>query len=58
MAAGGISSLNGLLKGLYPDETQVLRETAGEAARGSVRFGTVIRRWYGKLRGRLSGDAS
>jgi monovalent cation:H+ antiporter-2, CPA2 family len=58
MAAGGISSLNGLLKGLYPDEAQVLRETAGEAARGSVRFGTIIRRWYGKLRRRLSGDAS
>ncbi len=58
MAAGGISSLNGLLKGLYPDEAQVLRETAGEAARGSVRFGAIIRRWYGKLRRRLSGDAS
>ena len=58
MAAGGISSLNGLLKGLYPDETQVLRETAGEAARGSARLGTIIRRWYGKLRGKLSGDAS
>ncbi|MFP6740406.1 MAG: cation:proton antiporter [Alphaproteobacteria bacterium] len=58
LAAGGISSLNGLLKGLYPDETQVLRETAGEAARGGVRLGTIIRRWYGKLRGKLSGDAS
>jgi CPA2 family monovalent cation:H+ antiporter-2 len=58
LAAGGISSLNGLLKGLYPDETQVLRETAGEAARGGVQLGTIIRRWYGKLRGKLSGDAS
>lgn len=58
MAAGGISSLNGLLKGLYPGETQVLRETAGEAARGGVRLGTIISRWYGKLRRRLSGDAS
>ena len=54
MAAGGISSLNGLLKGLYPDEAQVLRETAGEAARGGVRLGAMIRRWYGKLRARAA----
>ncbi|MEE2980496.1 MAG: cation:proton antiporter [Pseudomonadota bacterium] len=54
MAAGGISSLNGLLKGLYPGEAQALRETAGEAARGSVRIGAMIRRWYGQLRRRAA----
>jgi len=54
MAAGGISSLNGLLKGLYPGEAQALRETAGEAARGSVRIGAMIRRWYSKLRRRAA----
>ena len=54
LAAGGISSLNGLLKGLYPDEAQVLRETAGEGARGSVRLGAMIRQWFGKLRRRAA----
>ena len=57
MAAEGISNLNELLDGLYPGDAAALRETAGGAARGTVRIAARLRQWYAKLRSRYGPKA-
>ncbi len=44
LAATGISTANELLRGLYPDEAAVVRETAGSAARRTHAIAAAIER--------------
>jgi CPA2 family monovalent cation:H+ antiporter-2 len=62
LAVTGISTLNELIDALYPDETAVVRETAGTAAQGASRFAATLRGYWrnvvGKRRGLQPNPAS